>query len=81
MLGKDFFQLMLDIRKKPLQNTTVHFFQPAVIMDFLKLKEPQPNNKKPQLEAMLRDLLAYYFTLRQDQFYLLFKTEVCLASL
>lgn len=77
VLGKDFFLLMFDIRKRFLPDTKVHIFQPAVIMDFLKLKKPQPNNKKPAL----RDLLAYYFALRQDQFYLLFKAEVCLASL
>jgi len=64
-----------------LQDTEVNFFQPAVVRDFLKLKSHKQTTENPQLEVTLSHLLAYYFALRQDQFYLLFKTEVCLASL
>lgn len=51
MLGEDFFLLIFDTRKRFLPDTKVHIFQPAVIMDFLKLKKPQPNSKNNSSEG------------------------------
>lgn len=78
MLGKDLFLLTFDIRKRFLQDTKVHLLQPSVIMDFLKKKNQTTTKQqqKTQPEASLRDLLAYYFAVRQDQFYLLFKRSL-----